>query len=292
MKNATLNLNNMKTSACIIVASLVLAACNNSEQEQRMKTMAARDSIMTLDAQKKDSSLSSYIASLNEIQDNLDSIKHREKLLTTKTEGGSVTAGTLADIKSIDNLILKDNREIASLQSRLRKMNTKDANLEKLVAHLTREVAEKDSDLVALQASLAQVNTNLQNLTQQFNDSLAAIKVQRTVNNSLQTEVNTVYYAVGTLKELKKSGVIEKKGGIAGLGGTPRLKQGFNKNYFTMADKTKLASIPLYSKFSKVVTDQPGSAFTVKGTTKSDSLVITDADKFWSESKYLVVVVK
>jgi hypothetical protein len=53
-----------------------------------------------------------------------------------------------------------------------------------------------------------------------------------------------------------------------------------------------LSTIPLYAHFSKVVTDQPVAAFKVQGTTKADSLVITNPGTFWSESKYLVVVVK
>jgi hypothetical protein len=121
---------------------------------------------------------------------------------------------------------------------------------------------------------------------------MASMNVERIVNSSLQDEINTVYYAVGTMKELKSNGVIDKQGGIIGLGRTAKLREHFNSNYFTKADKTKLSLIPLYSEFSKVVTEQPGDAFKVTGYTKSDSLLITDANTFWGESKYLVVVVK
>ncbi len=281
----------MKTT-CIIIAALVLAACNNSQQEQKLKALNEKDSALLAEAQKKDSSIVSYVMLLNEIQDNIDSIKNREKILSLKTENNSVDNSALADIKNIDKLILKDNREISVLEARLKKMNAKDAGMEKMVAHLTRELAEKDSDMVALQATLSQSNTTIRTVVQQFNDSMASMNLQRIENSSMKDEINTVYYAVGTMKELMSYGVIDKQGGVAGLGKTAKLKHGFNNNYFTKADKTKLSSIPLYSKFSKVITEQPDNAFKVEGNKKADSLLITDANIFWSESKYLVVVVK
>jgi hypothetical protein len=282
----------MKTSACIVVASMVLAACNSSQQEQRLKALNEKDSVMLVEARAKDSSILSYIRSLNDIQDNLDAIKHREKLISVQTENNSANGKAVADIKILDNLILKNHRDIAMLEAKLKKMNTKDANMEKMVLHLNKELAEKDSDMVALQSRLSQANLSIQDLARQFNDSMASMNMEKAINNSLTNDLNTVYYAVGTMKELKSYGVIDKQGGIIGLGKTAKLKQNFNSNYFTKADKTKLSTIPLYFKFSKVITEQPNAAFKVEGTEKSDSLLITDANAFWSTSKYLVVVVK
>jgi hypothetical protein len=282
----------MKTKACIVVAALVLAGCNNSQREQALKDLSEKDSAMAAEAHRKDSSILSYIRSLNDIQDNIDSIKHREKILSLKTENSSVSNNAVADIRSIDKLILKDNKEIALLEAKIKKMDVKDVNMEKMVAHLTSELAEKDSAMVALQFRLSAANVSIETISQQFNDSMASMNVERALNNSLVNDMNTVYYAVGTMKELKNYGVIDKKGGIIGIGRTTKLKDNLNTNYFTKADKTKLSSIPLYSKFNKVVTEQPGTAFKVEGSTKSDSLLITDANTFWSQSKYLVVVVK
>ena len=171
-------------------------------------------------------------------------------------------------------------------------MNNKDASLEKMVAHLRTEVADRDSNIVYLQKTLSQTNESMKTVVQQFNDSMASMNVERAENGSLRTQVNTVYYAIGTIKELKQKGVIDKEGGIVGIGSTPVLKKHFNSMYFTRADLTKLSEIPLYAKFSKVITNQPDNAFKVKATSKSDSIEITDPDSFWNGSKYLVVAVK
>jgi hypothetical protein len=104
--------------------------------------------------------------------------------------------------------------------------------------------------------------------------------------------LHTVYYAVGTAKELKKKNVITKEGGIIGVGSTTELKQNFNTSYFTKSDQTQLSVLPLYSRFEKIVTNHPTTSYRVTNNQKSDSLIITDAKAFWSQSKYLVVIVK
>ncbi len=138
----------MRTIVCIGILSVMLAGCNNSEQEQQLKTLAARDSALMVQAQQKDSTISAYVRSINAIQDNLDSIRSKEKVLRMDgAEGNSATGNTIAEIKSLDKLIVKNHREIYSLEKKLKKANKKDADLEKLVEHLTKELAEKDEHL-------------------------------------------------------------------------------------------------------------------------------------------------
>jgi hypothetical protein len=283
----------MKAKGLFICSLIFIVACNTSQREQQLKELSVQDSTLLEQARQKDSAISSYIHSMNMIQDNLDSIKQKEKVLSLRSkEGAPATDKVIADIKAMDELILKDNRDIAQLQSRVRKMNKKDADLEKIVAHLNKELTDRDSDIASLQYLLSQSNASMKSVVEQFNDSMASLNMERAQNGSLTSEVNTVYYAVGTIKELKEKGVITKEGGVIGIGRTPKLKQNFNSKYFTKADKTILNTIPLYAHFSKIVTDHPESAFKVQGTQKADSLFITNPDTFWSESKYLVVVVK
>jgi len=281
----------MKTKAVIFLGFLFLTACNNSEREQKLKDLSVQDSTLLDQARKKDSSIMSYMHTMNAIQDNLDSLKQREKLITVRSsEIGNNNA--IADIKAIDELILKDNREIAQLQTRMKKMDAKNAELDKIVAHLNSEVADRDSGIASLQKNLSQTNESMKAMVEQFNDSMATMNVVKAENSSLHTEINTVYYAVGTMKELKQKGVIDKKGRVIGLGRVAKLKDHFNSKYFTKADMTALVNIPLYAKYSKVITDQPGNTFKVSDNGKTDSIEITDPNAFWSESKYLVVVVK
>src|SRR6185312_9368857 len=243
-------------------------------------------------SQKKDSAISSYITAFNDIQDNLDSIKAKEKIVSAKTPGEPLSTNAVADIKALDKLIIKNKREINRLEARLKKMNTKDAGLEKMVAKLTKEVTEKDAEIAELQAKLAAANASLATLTQQFNDSVTVINKQRAEINAMRIEVNTVYYAVGTTKELKEKGLIDKKGGVLGIGRTAELNPEVSTSSFTKGDMVTLHTIPLNGSFLKLITNHPASSYKITGSGKSDTLQITDAPSFWSESKYLVITIK
>ena len=83
-------------------------------------------------------------------------------------------------------------------------------------AHIAQELAEKDSGIAVLQSELAEKNDTLRTMMKEFNDSLVVINRQRGTISNMTTEMHTVYYAVGTVKEFKKKGVITRSGGFAG----------------------------------------------------------------------------
>jgi hypothetical protein len=92
------------------------------------------------------------------------------------------------------------------------------------------------------------------------------------------------------LKELKDKGLIDKKGGLLGIGRTAELNPDISTSSFTKANMTMLQALALNGKFAKMITQHPDKSYKITGN--ADSLLITDASSFWSESKYLVISVK
>ncbi len=283
----------MKSIVYISVACLVFAACNNSQREEQLKTLALKDSLLLEQTKQKDSSIVSYIHSLNDIQGNLEEIKAKEKILTTSKPGeGDSQSGTIVeDIKALDELIVKNHKEINALEKKLKSMDKQDVELKIMVANLNKEINDQDEQIAELETRLSKSNDSLKYVVHQFNDTMVVVNRQKMEINSMTTEMNSVYYAVGTYKELKTKGVLTKEGRIIGLGGTPELKKDFNSSYFTSASKPELHTIPLYAKFSRLVTSHPSSSYKVTGDGKNDSFTITDPASFWSDSKYLVIIV-
>ncbi|MGP8215511.1 MAG: hypothetical protein ACLQQ4_08105 [Bacteroidia bacterium] len=281
----------MKTLLYISLAVLTLEACN-SNQEQQLKSLSAKDSALMKESGQKDSTIIAYIKSMNDIQDNLDSIKAAEKILTINTSGSEHGNNAVDDIRSINTQLLKYHREIYSLERKLRSIDSKNKEIQKMEDHLAQELAEKDSSIAGLQKKLAETNDNLKVVIDQFNDSMAVLNVQKAVISDMAIKMSTVYYAIGTMKEFKRNGVLTKEGGFAGIGRTAKLKQNFNTTYFTKEDMSHLNIIPLNSKFEKLVTVHPTNSYTVTNNSKADSLIIKDPMSFWSASKYLVIVVK
>src|SRR5690606_26353698 len=100
-------------------------------------------------------------------------------------------------------------------------------------------------------------------------------------------EMNTVYYAYGTLDELIENKVLVKEGGFIGIGKKTNIAEDLNQNYFEQMDKTKIKELNIIGKNPEIITDHPISSYEWKGT----KLIILDANKFWKISNYLVITV-
>jgi len=282
----------MKTQGFIFVAMIAIASCNSTstEEVQKIKSLAKEDSIRVVQANQKDSLITSYLNDLNEVQENLDRIKEREKIITMKPAemNSSDKQAVVAEIKELDDWIVTNDKKMNGLQSRLRKMDTKNNKLESLVAHLTQEISEKDEEIADLQSKLSKANDSLRFITARFNDSIEIIKKQRVQ----MAVMSTVYYVSGTLKELQEKGIIDKQGGFIGLGRVAELNTNVNNSMFKTANGNNLKGLSLNGKFRRFITTQPDKAYQIVSNGKSDSIAITMPATFWSESKYLVVATK
>jgi len=287
----------MKLRLGIVLFALVMAACNNHEKEQldKIKALHAQDSTLAAEAKSKDSLITNYVNTMGEIQDNLDSLKTKEHILSMNSPESNKNARTtiMGDITAIDNAIIADNKQISKLEARLRKMQNNDASLKKMIDNLTKEVAQKDADIAMLQSRLNGVSDSMVTLTHNFNDTIAEIRKDRSMMSAMTNQMNTVYYVVGTMKQLKDKGVISKTGGVLGIGRTSELSQKANMAAFTKGDKTQISEVALNGKLLKLVTSHPAGSYNInKNDKKTETLVISDQNSFWSESKYLVVEIK
>jgi len=274
------------------IALLIIEGCNSKQQEQQIRSLSMKDSSLMRESSQKDSTITAYLKSMNDIQTNLDSIKAAEKILSVNAQGAEYKHDAVSDIRSINAQLIKYHREIYALENKIKSLNSKNKEVERMQVHLETELAEKDSTIAVLQNELARKNDTLRTVVKQFNDSMVVINQQHGTISNMTAQMHTVYYAVGTIKEFKKQGVITREGGFVGIGRSTEMKQDFNAGYFTKDDMTKLQVIPLRSKFEKIVTNHPASSYLVTNNKKSDSLIIKDPEAFWSSSKYLIVVVK
>ncbi len=238
----------------------------------------------------QDSSIQSFIRGFNEIQDNLDLIKEKEKIVsaaskdpeTRKTKQEQI----VGDIQAMYDIMNKNKQRIASMKSKLDKSNKKNAELEKFITRLTADIELKDGQIADLKTQLEQLNVAMTNLNINYQEV--------TQESEIKTEkLNTAFYAFGTSKELIKNGVLTKEGGFIGLGKNQKMKDDFNKNYFTKVDITATNSLILGAKKAKLITTHPAGSYKIEGAEgKAEKLTILNAEDFWSVSKYLVVIIE
>jgi uncharacterized protein YoxC len=277
-----------------LIALLPLAfGCNNNQQEG---VLSAEDSLTAVAGgqkvriERQDSSIQSFIRGFNEIQDNLDEIKSKEKMVTTNSKDAETRKTKqeqiVADIQTMYDLMNKNKQRLSQLKDKLNKSNKRNDDLEKFIARLTEDLETKDAQITDLKNQLEQLNVAMNNLNTEYKEVVQ--------ESELKTEkLNTAYYAFGTSKELIKNNVLTKEGGFIGLGKSSKMKTDFDKNYFTKVNASTTKDIVLNAKSAKLITTHPKDSYKLEGSDKKvEKLVILNAEDFWSASKYLVIVVE
>jgi len=188
---------------------------------------------------------------------------------------------------------------VASLRAKLKNSGVYSVKLEQMVDNLTKQIEEKDAEIVVLKEDLAKVNVQVTDLTTKVVDLNANVDNLSTQNMERQqvidaktAELNTAYYIVSTPYDLEKKKIVTKSGGFVGLGKSKGLAPDMDKSYFTQVDITKLKGISIMDDNATVLTSHPKSSYYLTGKKLSDSLIITNQAQFWSLSKVLVVSAK
>jgi myosin heavy subunit len=240
--------------------------------------------------ERQDSSIQEFIRGFNEIQENLDIIKEKEKIVSASSKDAETRKSKeeqiVADIQTIYDVMNKNKQRLATMRSKLKDSNKKNEELEKFITRLTAEIEEKDAQINNLKSELERLNVEMTNLNTTYQEEVQSGQVKT-------EKLNTGYYAFGTSKELIKNNVLTKEGGFIGLGKSQKMKEDFNKDYFTRVDITSMTTIPLAAKKAKLVTTHPAGSYKIEGPEgKAEKLTITNPEEFWSASKYLVVVIE
>lgn len=285
----------MKKLIFIALMLPFLFACNGKKKEYE-SLQSRYDSLLTIGF-TKDTTILDYLESFNSIQANLDSIKQAEMLISQSTSTGDEMQPEQKeqinrDINLIYEMLQKNKQTIAELKSKLRKSNGKVAALEQMIARMSRQIEEKDGEIGQLREQLEKMNIQIEILNTNV-ENLASEGKSKSQTISEQTEaLNTAYYVIGTKKELIAQKIITMEGGFAGIGRNKKLKEDFNRDYFTRVDITKLRSIPVLKKKASIITTHPSQSYKIYGEKSMDSLVILNAKEFWTASKYLVIIVE
>ena len=285
----------------LVLLPLVGCTGTGSQNEQLVRE---RDSLTTLLVQK-DSMMNNVFTAMNAIAENLDAIKTREKLIVQNSADSEYrpqsTTQISQDIEAIDQLLLQNRETIARLQrsaAALKGANVKIAGLEKMIAQLDRQVEEKDQEIRMLKGNLQNMETRVSELDTQVSDLSTQVTDLNQQKETLAGEVksasdalNTVYYIVGSEKELLSKEIVYKRGFI---GRTLKINENRSLESFTQVDLRLLDEVMVGQKKASLVSSQPAGSYdwVMNSDGTFESLKITDKAKFWEYSKVLVISYK
>ena len=290
MKN---KMKHIATAAALGVVAL-LASCVSRQVAVEAES---RSDSLELVVSAKDSLINAVFADINARSENLALIKSRENLITVagESEGGRRPVEEIDnDIKAIDRLLRENRAKIESLQrsaAQLRKANLRIDGLEKMIADMNRQLAEKKAEVEQLRESLVRMGDEVKSLTEEVAVRSAEVENLSGEKVELQNQLNTVYYIVGAEKELRDAQIINKQGFI---GRTLTVGRNSNFDSFTMTDSRLLSEVPVGQKKATLVTSHPeGSYELVTDANKVvEKLIITDPVRFWESSKILIISCK
>lgn len=241
----------------------------------------------------------SALVSLAEIQESLESVVpegERVVRLTQGVEPGTEAAqsqrdhmlGTISNLKETIDL---SKRRIRELEESLRSNQIEIGGLKRLIEGLKRSVAEKESMIAKLTVKVDSLTVAVVGLKEDVRRGEEKITEQATVIEEKSQELATVFYTIGTKKELKEKGIITEKGGVIGLGKSTVLSSAFRAGDFTALDTDRIEEIRIHGREPQVLSAQNAMSYEIQIVGDEAKLVIKDAREF-RKVKYLVVMVK
>ncbi|HXQ30267.1 MAG TPA: hypothetical protein VN848_13475 [Gemmatimonadales bacterium] len=164
---------------------------------------------------------------------------------------------------------------------------------------LEATVANYDSVISQEKVTLAAMSARLDSLTAENGQLLSANGALTDTTRMLKLQNNTVYYIVGTKADLVRRGIIREVGGsrfpllFAKVGATLVPSRALDPKDFTAINKREVTEIPLSSDRTYRIAslqDVDGLATPVSDNRVSGTLRIGNPDRFWSGSKFLILV--
>jgi len=282
----------MKKVLYLAVCLMAFVACKNAKAAPDLPQISQTDSLQKI-IEQKNNEIDDMMGIFNDIEEGFRQINEAENkvALAKEGEGADRSQRIRENIRFIQQRLTENRELIEKMRQQMRESSVKSEQMKRTLDNLVKQLEEKDSQLKDLRAQLEAKDIHIEELDMTINSlnndvtTLKGESEQKSKTINVQDkQLNTAWFVFGTKKELKEQNILVN-GKV--------LQSNFNKNYFTKVDIRVDKEIKLYSKSAKILTMHPSSSYTL--TTDANNLYvlrITNAQLFWSTSKYLVIQVK
>ena len=292
----------IKITSLIVFAGLV--ACTSCEDVKR--PAPKREAINVTPPSRENEAISQLTASIDEISDNLDLISSQEAMLCKTTEHANKKSKIIQQIKGLGTLLAEKQKQIDKLLSEKNKQtevsSDKSGTIEKLykmIEFLASQLKEKGARMAELEAvanrkdvsvdQLKYIVLNQSNsvdaLRYKFDMSVAEDNKPRGKAVKREEQPKEVFYIIADKQTLKDKGLLK----------TTLFSKKINNNNiteenFVKGNRNELTTLTIKSTSPKILSPNPESSYRL--TTNEDgttTLTITNVDKFWNVSRYLII---
>lgn len=286
----------MKKSFIILgLGALLLSSCAGKEENKKLEEDSIKIADLTAEYEEATNFNDSLMLLMGDIYSGLDSINTQEGLLYNMGNGDATDrrAEIRRNLSSIKSRLAANKQLLATMEAKVKAAGNENSVQARTIAQLRQHIEQQNAKIAQLENDLTQAKGQIENLNTQVAETQEQVKVETAAKEEAQAatvaaenEANKVYYAIGSNKELKNKGLLEKKF----LGSTKVLKGNFDASYFVTADKRTLKSIPTNSKKVKIWTNMPEGSYRIVGEKDGPKTIeITNPDKFWSLASHLII---
>ena len=281
----------------MIATTAAFVACNQKELDMSKLTIDSLQGVV--DA--KDAEIDGLFSMLNEIEDNLSMINSKystvQEMRRNNTEGSYDHKKEISDqMSSIESMMAANKEKIAQLNSRVRSLNGKNADLQAYITRLEERSAQQEAQIAELLTELENNKVVIKGLNKNVTELTASNQEKDQYIARQLADANRAYFVVGTYSELKEAGIVAKSGGFIGIGRKQGTVADMNTEKFTEIDRTKVSTININKKKAMVISQHPENSYELVADPEESGVTaylrILNPTQFWKYTDYLVVSTK
>ena len=275
------------------VSAGIMFSCTNVKESQEYKALQAERDSLLMQESSSDTEIAEMMSVIDDVESNFNQIREAEKYLALQSkEKGEMSASTKQRVsdnfKMINEVLQKNKAQLAELNKKYSSSTGQVGTLKKTIDRLNQEMGERAIRIQDLQTELSRRDETIAQLSGNVSDLSGHIEEQSVTILQQEKSLNTAYYVFGTMSELKDQKILT--GGF--LQSTKVMDGTFNNDYFLKIDIREVTRIPLYDKKGKLWSIHPEGTYEFeKGKDGNMTFIITDTQRFWSLTKYLIIQV-
>jgi small-conductance mechanosensitive channel len=278
----------LRTFSALLFLLACCAACQDPKNSEEYRSLVTAHASLQDSMQRMQQEVDEVTLSMNQIEKNLVKLRHDEmQIEDIRDESGpkrSQGDRIFLILAEMDAYMEENKALIGKLDKQLAKSR-----------HVKQAILEKEAQIQELTQSMAKLReeftTTVAAKDAIISEQEAKLTNQEKTIQEKQTTLNTGYILFGDRQNLFAKGVLQSEGGL--LGKNVKLTSQLDQGLFAPVDIKKVQEIDIgVTRKQKALTIHPADSFYFVKTDGRTYLKITDPERFWSVSKYLVVVIE
>ncbi len=200
----------------------------------------------------------------------------------------------ISSIANMRDQIEADKKKISQLESQLANSRTQLRGVQDMVTRLKASLEDKERIMAELQERLGILDETIE--AERRENQMAIAEREQTIAEREQAlkdaerAANTIYYVVGTRKQLMDQGIVDRKGGILGIGRVTTVNRQLATEKFTEINlqDTLEISFKVTNKGYSILSNHVATTYKVEKEDDEYVLTVTDKENF-RKQKFLVI---